>query len=107
MKKLFITILSSSFFTLAIPVQAQVYQWKDPQTGSTRFSNTAPSWFRNSLAERSTPRVRVYYYDSLVDDSGLSLEERQALRAQSAIGRFLPPLQAPRPPQAATAVPRS
>ncbi len=90
-----------------MPVQAQVYQWKDPNTGASRISNSAPAWFRNSLTERSAPRVKVYYYDSLVDDSGLSLEERQALRAQSAIGLFLPPLIAPRSPQGAALVPRS
>ena len=87
-----LTLLAGS---LAFTAQAQVYQWKDPDSGAKRFSNTAPSWYRHRNGEANGPRVQVFYYSTLVDDTSLPHEVRQAMRAQSAIGRYLPPLNPP------------
>ncbi len=93
-------MLLISLFTAASAAQAQVYQWKDPESKTTRFSNTAPSWYRNSQGESRAPRVQVFYYSALVDDTALAFEVRQGMRAQSPIGRYLPPLISPGAQQA-------
>jgi hypothetical protein len=90
MKTLARCIFLAVLFTFASLSVAQVYTWKGPQTGAKRFSNTVPSWFRNSHSDSQTPRVQVFYYSALVDDTGLPYESRLALRSQSPIGRYLP-----------------
>ena len=95
MKRLLKLIFLIGVFVTASAAQAQVYQWKDPETKTTRLSNTAPKWYRNIQSESHAPRVQVFYYGVLIDDTNLSYEVRQAMRAKSPIGRYLPPLIAP------------
>ncbi|OGA04011.1 MAG: hypothetical protein A3H35_04840 [Betaproteobacteria bacterium RIFCSPLOWO2_02_FULL_62_17] len=100
MKRLLSTIIPFCVLVVASAAQAQVYQWKDAETKTTRLSNTAPPWYRNIQRESHAPRVQVFYYGVLVDDTNLSFEVRQAMRAQSPIGRVLPPLVSPASQQA-------
>ncbi len=79
---------------------AQVYQWKDIDSRTTRFSNTPPQWYGNIQGESRGPRVQVFYYGVLVDDTNLTFEVRQGMRSQSPIGRYLPRLIAPGTQQA-------
>jgi len=79
---------------------AQVYQWKDSDAGTTRFSNTAPRWYGKIQMENRAPRVQVFYYGVLVDDTNLAYDIRQAMRSQSPIGRYLPRLILPETQQA-------
>lgn len=92
MKRHIKIILLIGLCTVAFSARSQVFQWKDPDTGATRFTNTAPSWYRNAYGENRGPRVQVFYYGVLVDDTGLAFDGRQSLRARSHIGRYLPAL---------------
>ncbi|OGA04368.1 MAG: hypothetical protein A3H35_03920 [Betaproteobacteria bacterium RIFCSPLOWO2_02_FULL_62_17] len=100
MKRLLKTILLIGVFAAVSAAQAQVYQWKDPETKTTRLSNSAPPWYRNMQRESRAPRVQVFYYGVLADDTSLAFEVRQAMRSQSPIGRSLPPLVSPASRQA-------
>ena len=55
-----------------------LYSWTDPKTGSNRYSNFPPAWYRRD-APADGPAVRVYYYQRLVDDTALPLTDREAL----------------------------
>jgi hypothetical protein len=57
---------------------ADVYTWRDA-TGVTRMSNMAPPWYRDT--EPSRPRTQVLVNGHLVDDTGLSREQRTKLQA--------------------------
>jgi hypothetical protein len=92
MKHIVELILVVAFCAFSAGAAAQVYQWKDPENGATRISNTAPPWYRIAYGDRRNPRVQVYYYGVLVDDTGLAYEGRVALRSRTYIGRYLPPL---------------
>ena len=77
-----------------------MYQWKEADSRTVRFSNTAPQWYGNIQGESRGPRVQVYYFGVLVDDTNLTFEVRQAMRSQSPIGRYLPRLIVPSSQQA-------
>ena len=87
-------------FTAASAGHSQVYQWKDIDTRTTRISNTPPQRYGNIKGESRGPRVQVFYYGVLVDDTNLTFEVRQGMRSQSPIGRYLPRLIAPGSEQA-------
>lgn len=95
MKRLINTIFLIGLFAVASAAHAQVYQWKDSDSRTTRFSNTAPQWYGNTQSESRGPRVQVFYYGVLVDDTNLSFEVRQGMRSQTPIGRYLPRLISP------------
>lgn len=44
------------------------------------------------LWRKRNPRVQVFYYGVLVDDTSLPFEARMGLRSRTYIGRFLPAL---------------
>jgi hypothetical protein len=62
----------------AVPqlTQAQVYTWRDPQSGATRISNVAPAWYRHYAEVAPGPRVVVTLGRTVIDDTGLPLEKR-------------------------------
>ena len=76
---IFICLLISSF-----SLEARMYQWRDPETGTTQFSGKPPSWYRG--AERG-PRVIVFDEGKVIDDTAISLDPRQSreLRKQAMI----------------------
>jgi hypothetical protein len=61
---------------------AQVYSWKDPGNGATRFSNIPPYWYRYAEPV-SGPRVIVTVGDRVVDDTALSFEDRLLLSGKT------------------------
>ena len=61
---------------------AQVYTWKDPQAGTSRFSNVAPPWYRNDNVVNG-PRVVVSIGRQVVDDTALPMEKRMALSGRT------------------------
>ena len=65
---------------VAAAAHAELYSWREG--GATRYSNAAPPWY--SATEPSRIRTRVMVNGILVDDTGLSMEERDRLRAQRA-----------------------
>lgn len=44
---------------LSIPAQADLYRWRDPQSGSIKFSNQPPPWHGDPVREIGAPRVEV------------------------------------------------
>ena len=100
MKKLLISILFIGMCGSAPAALSQVFQWKDSASGATRFANTAPAWYRNAYGDFRNPRVQVFYYGVLVDDTSLSYEGRVDLRAKTYVGRYLPTLIPPTSMQA-------
>ncbi len=47
---------------LALPAQADLYRWVDPQTGSVKFSSLPPPWLGDPEKERHAPAVEVIPY---------------------------------------------
>lgn len=80
-----------------IPAVAQVYQWEDAETGARRLSNIAPAWYRKP-SDKPCPRVLVFDNGRLIDDTALPSEQRQELRANSPLARYLAPLNLPPAP---------
>jgi hypothetical protein len=70
----------------ACPASAQVYSWKE--AGATRISSEVPLWYRADMPVGG-PRVIVTSGRRLIDDTGLSMEKRRALR-HPAIGAGRP-----------------
>ena len=69
---------------IAMPVYARMYQWTDPDTGTTQLSGKPPSWYRSDV---QGPRVIVFEKGRIVDDTQIAISdnEREALRQQALI----------------------
>ena len=63
-------ILAALCFLAATVVQARMYQWQDPDTGTTYFSGTPPSWYRT---DEPGPRVVVFEKGRIIDDTSIRL----------------------------------
>ena len=87
-------VMGVVFLCCSLPVSAQVYCWLDAQTGAKRLSNIPPAWYKNP-DPRTSPRVQVFDNGRLIDDTGLSVDQRAELRADSPLSRFLAPLALP------------
>jgi hypothetical protein len=44
---------------LAAPAHADLYRWRDPQTGSIKYSNHPPPWYGDPVREIGSPPVEV------------------------------------------------
>lgn len=77
-----IIILSFSQFAFMQSVQAQMYQWTDPETGTTQLSGKPPAWYRSV---EGGPRVFVFNRGKVVDDTGIEIsdEKRFSLRTEA------------------------
>jgi hypothetical protein len=74
--------LAAAFLVACEPVFAQMYSWKDPASGQTRFSNIAPPWYsRGEIV--SGPRVIATIGDRVIDDTALAYEQRLRLSGKS------------------------
>ena len=74
--------LAAAFLVACEPVFAQMYSWKDPASGQTRFSNIAPPWYsRGEIV--SGPRVIATIGDRVIDDTALAYEQRLLLSGKS------------------------
>ncbi len=62
--------------------QSQMYQWNDPETGTTQLSGKPPAWYRSV---EGGPRVFVFNRGKVVDDTGIDVadEQRIALRTNA------------------------
>lgn len=75
------------FFSQSIlmqSVQAQMYQWTDPESGTTQLSGKPPAWYRSV---EGGPRVFVFNRGKIVDDTGIKIsdEQRISLRTRAFI----------------------
>jgi hypothetical protein len=59
-----------------------MYQWKDPETGTTHLSGVPPAWYRS---ENHGPRVFVFEKGKMIDDTGINIsnEQRDLLRIRA------------------------
>ena len=62
---------------LAAPAQARMYQWIDPDTGTTQLSGKPPAWYRSGA---EGPRVFVFENGRVIDDTGIALPEGETER---------------------------
>ena len=57
-------------------VQAVMYQWDDPETGTTQLSGKPPAWYRSA---EGGPRVFVFNHGKVVDDTGIVISDEQRI----------------------------
>ncbi|MBI4006818.1 MAG: hypothetical protein HY356_09120 [Gammaproteobacteria bacterium] len=59
-----------------------MYQWIDPETGTTQLSGKPPAWYRSAEAG---PRVFVFDKGKIIDDTAINIpqEESELLRRQA------------------------
>lgn len=76
---LFICILLASQHVLA-----RMYQWVEPDTGTTQLSGKPPAWYRS---DSGGPRVLVFEDGRLIDDTAIEVarELRRDLRKRAFI----------------------
>jgi hypothetical protein len=74
--------LTAALLLAASPALAQVYSWKDPTTGQSKFSNIPPPWYSRSNIVRG-PRVVATIGDRVIDDTALRYEDRLLLSGKS------------------------
>lgn len=83
MKLLSFSVLTLSFPTLALllalsfPTQAEMYSWHEGE--SLKVSNVPPHWYRFDGPVRG-PRTVVTQGKRVLDDTGLTMEERLRMR---------------------------
>jgi len=80
--KTFCIALAAALLLSGVPAYAQLYSWKDPNTGETKLSNIAPRWY-NREERISGPRVVKTLNGKVVDDTALSYEDRLMLSGKS------------------------
>jgi hypothetical protein len=74
--------LAAAIALACAPALAQVYSWKDPANGQSKFSNIAPPWY-NRGESVSGPRVIATLGDRVIDDTALAYEQRLLLLGRS------------------------
>ncbi len=73
------------FVLLLISTQtasARMYQWVDPESGSTQLSGKPPMWYRST---ESGPRIFVFEKSKVIDDTAIEVSnaERDRLRQRA------------------------
>jgi hypothetical protein len=66
----------------SLPAHARMYQWTDPETGTTQLSGKPPAWYRGP---ESGPRVIVFEKGRVIDDTSINISDssREELRRQA------------------------
>ena len=79
MRRFLISLVIAVF---SATVDARMYQWLDPDSGTTQLSGKPPAWYRS---DSSGPRIFVFENGKVIDDTGLSVSEpeRDRLRQQA------------------------
>ena len=88
----------------APPAAADVFIWKDPQTGKTRMSNIAPSWLREPVPGQRVPKVEVIR-DRKVIDATTAFANPQRLPEPAPAIKATPPAAAGQPAGSRPAAP--
>lgn len=60
-----VMLLAGAF--AAASASADVFVWKDPQTGRTRMSNIAPPWLREPVPGKRMPKVEAVRDNKVID----------------------------------------
>jgi hypothetical protein len=79
MMRCLITLIIIAFCSA---VNARMYQWTDPDSGTTQLSGKPPVWYRSA---GGGPRTFVFENGDLIDDTGVAVSEteRDRLRQQA------------------------
>lgn len=72
MRILLIVLLSYS-----ASISARMYQWIDPESGTTQLSGKPPMWYRSA---QSGPRVFVFEKSKVIDDTGIEVSDLESER---------------------------
>lgn len=59
-------------FVFSHHVNARMYQWTEPDTGSTQLSGKPPAWYRSA---EGGPRILVFENGRLIDDTAVEVED--------------------------------
>lgn len=75
-------LISLIITVFCVSVNARMYQWVDPDNGTTQLSGKPPAWYRSSTGG---PRIFVFENGKVVDDTGVKVSEpeRDQLRLQA------------------------
>ena len=75
-------ILLVLLLVFSSPAGARMYQWVDPESGSTQLSGKPPMWYRGT---ENGPRVFVFENSRVIDDTNIEVSdsEREKLRQQA------------------------
>ena len=78
------TIFVLALMVWCMPLHARMYQWVDPDTGTTQLSGKPPAWYRSF---EGGPRVFVFDNGKVIDDTGRAVDDdkREMLRQQAFI----------------------
>ncbi len=68
----------------SVDVNARMYQWVEPDTGTTQLSGKPPAWYRS---DATGPRVLVFENGRLIDDTAVAVDDdvRFSMRQQALI----------------------
>ena len=58
-------------------ISARMYQWVDPESGTTQLSGKPPMWYRST---QSGPRVFVFENSKVIDDTGIEVSDLESER---------------------------
>ena len=81
---MFKQVLILSLLVWQPPLYARMYQWVDPDTGTTQLSGKPPAWYRDG---GKGPRIFVFENGKVIDDTGINVNDdlRDTLRQQAFI----------------------
>lgn len=57
-----------------------MYQWTDPETGTTQLSGKPPAWYRSA---EGGPRVFVFNRGKVVDDTSIEISDEQRINLRT------------------------
>ena len=83
-------LVAATLALVAVPAGADVFVWKDPQTGRTRMSNIAPAWVRDPQPGQRAPKVEVVRDRKVIDVQTAFAAPQEAARPsekQMAMGK--------------------
>ena len=89
------------FFALMVwgaSARADVFTWKDPQTGRTRMSNIPPPWLRDPQPGQRVPKVQVIRENKVIEPAAAfaapqlpATPSQQQMRAANPAAAATPP----------------
>jgi hypothetical protein len=67
---------------IAISAEARMYQWIEPEVGTTQLSGKPPAWYRS---DKGGPRVFVFDNGRLIDDTAIEVSDdiRRRMRQEA------------------------
>lgn len=79
---MFKTLSILILFMCCSTASARMYQWVDPESGTTQLSGKPPAWYRS---DREGPRVFVFENGKVIDDTGRQVDagRKEILRQQA------------------------